>query len=275
MKLTFLSSLLTYLAVILISLAILFPIYWTIITSLKSLTDIFSMPPVLIPSKIEFLNYYRPFVMEGYTKLLINSLIASIGNMIIVIPLSILAAYSISRYRFFGADTFQFFALTCRMAPPAAFIVPYYIMFRTIGLYDTPAALIIVYCIFNIPFALWIIKSGFDSIPREIEEAALIDGVSLTIMLYKISIPLCAPSIAAAAILTFLFSWNEYLFASVLTGFHAKTITTGLMAFVTHVGIRWGEMAAVSTVCMLPGLLLVLFLHKYIVSGLSLGGVKA
>lgn len=268
-------NILTYLIIILLSFVFLFPIYWTLITSFKSITEIFNVPPLLIPNKIELFNYYRPFVLEGYTKLLINSMIASTGNVMVVIPLSILAAYSISRYRFFGRDTIHFFTLTCRMAPPAAFIIPYYIIFRTIGLYDTPAALIIVYCIFNIPFALWIIKSGFDSIPREIEESALIDGASITVRLYKINIPLCAPSIAAATILTFLFSWNEYLFASVLTGFNARTITTGLTAFITEVGIRWGEMAAVSVVCMIPGIILVLFLQKYIVSGLALGGVKA
>ncbi|MEM3610402.1 MAG: carbohydrate ABC transporter permease [Nitrososphaerales archaeon] len=263
-----------YLLVAIISLIFLFPIYWTIITSLKSVTDIFSRPPILLPYNPVLENYYRPFFIEGYTKLFINSLIASIGNVIVVIPLSTLAAYALSRYKFLGANTFQFFALTCRMAPPAAFIVPYYLMFRSLGLLDTPIALIIAYTIFNIPLAIWIIKSGFDSIPYEVEESATIDGASLTARLIRISIPLCAPSIAAATILVFLFAWNEYLFASVLTGFNARTITTGLTAFITEVGIRWGEMAAVSVVCMIPGIILVIFLQKYIVKGLSLGGVR-
>jgi len=160
------------------------------------------------------------------------------------------------------------------MGPEAAFIIPYYLMMNRLGLYDNTLGLILCYSLFNLPLAIWLMKSGLDVVPREMDEAALVDGCSISKLLRYVVLPMATPSIAAASILVFIFSWNEYLFASVLTGLRARTITVGLLGFITTVGIRWGEMAAVSMVALIPTLVTVAVLQKYIVSGLTLGAVK-
>jgi len=263
-----------YLIIILIATSILFPIYWMFITSLKSKSEIYSNPPTFFPNAIEVENYYGPFFVEGFSRFIVNSIIVAIGNMILVLPLAFIAAYGLSRYKIYGSDTLFFWALTCRMAPGAAFILPYYTIFTTLGLLDTHISLILIYGLSNLPFALWLLKSGIDAIPRSIDEAALIDGCSLTQLFTRVMLPLAAPSLAATAIFVFVFSWNEFLFASVLTQSNARTVTTALNYFITHVGIRWGEMAAVSVICIIPTIITLSLLQRYIISGLTLGAVK-
>jgi multiple sugar transport system permease protein len=268
-----LTRILFYSIIVFISLSIIFPIYWLIATSIKAKLDIFTYPPKFLFFTFEN-NYYRPFILEGYTKLLINSIIVSIGNVILVAPIAFIAAYALSRYKIYGGGTIYFWALTNRMAPPAAFIIPYYLIFTGLGLYDTQLSLIIVYSVFNLPFAIWLLKAGVDSIPRAIDDAAIVDGCSIGTLIVKIMLPLSFPSLAATSIMVFFYSWNEYLLASILTSYNARTITTGLTAFISTVGIRWGEMAAVGTVCLIPTTIVVIILQKYIVSGLTMGAVK-
>jgi len=262
-----------YLLVLLMAAAIIFPILWTAETSIKGKQSIFAGTPQWWAFPIEN-NYYRPFVIEGYTRMLWNSLSMALGCVILTVPLAFLAAYAFSRYKIFGSPTMYFWSLTCRMGPEAAFIIPYYLMMNRLGLYDNTLGLILCYSLFNLPLAIWLMKSGLDVVPREMDEAALVDGCSISKLLRYVVLPMATPSIAAASILVFIFSWNEYLFASVLTGLRARTITVGLLGFITTVGIRWGEMAAVSMVALIPTLVTVAVLQKYIVSGLTLGAVK-
>ena len=262
-----------YIVVILMAAAIIFPILWTAETSIKGKQSIFAVTPQWWGFPIEN-NYYRPFVIEGYTRMLWNSLSMALGCVILTVPLAFLAAYAFSRYRIFGSPTMYFWSLTCRMGPEAAFIIPYYLMMNKLGLYDNDLSLVLCYSLFNLPLAIWLMKSGLDAVPREMDEAALVDGCSISKLLRHVVLPMATPSIAAASILVFIFSWNEYLFASVLTGLRARTITVGLLGFITTVGIRWGEMAAVSMVALIPTLVTVAVLQKYIVSGLTLGAVK-
>ncbi len=266
-------DILFYLVVIVMAAAIIFPIVWTAETSLKSKQSILATIPQWWGFPIEN-GYYRPFVQEGYIRMILNSTLTAVGCVILTVPLAFLAAYAFSRYNIFGAPTMYFWSLTCRMGPEAAFIIPYYLMINRLGLYDNSLGLILVYSLFNLPLAIWLVKSGMDSIPRAVDEAALIDGASVSELLRRVILPMGAPSIAAASILVFIFSWNEYLFASVLTGLGARTITVGLLGFVTTVGIRYGEMAAVSMVALIPTLVTVVILQKYIISGLTLGAVK-
>jgi len=262
-----------YLVVILMAAAIIFPILWTAETSIKGKQSIFAGTPQWWGFPIEN-NYYRPFVIEGYVRMLWNSLSMAVGCVILTVPLAFLAAYAFSRYKIFGSPTMYFWSLTCRMGPEAAFIIPYYLMMNRLGLYDNTLGLILCYSLFNLPLAIWLMKSGLDAVPREMDEAALVDGCSISKLLRHVVLPMATPSIAAASILVFIFSWNEYLLASVLTGLRARTITVGLLGFITTVGIRWGEMAAVSMVALIPTLVTVAVLQKYIVSGLTLGAVK-
>ena len=263
-----------YLVVIIIIAAMIFPLIWTFETSLKDKATILARTPEWWGFRIQN-NYYEPFMVEGYLKPLLNSVLTSLGCVILTLPLAFMAAYAFSRFKIFGAPTMYFWSLTCRMGPEAAFIIPYYLMITKLRLYDTSFALILIYSLFNLPLAIWLIKSGIDAVPRAIDEAALVDGVGVTDLLRRIILPMAAPSLAAASILVFIFSWNEYLFASVLTALGARTITVGLLQFVTTVGIRYGDMAAVSIVALLPTLVTVVILQKYIIAGLTLGAVTS
>jgi len=234
-----------YLLVIVIAAAVIFPLIWTAETSLKGKATILAGSPQWWGFPIEN-NYYRPFVIEGYFRPLLNSVLTAVGCVIVTIPLAFMAAYAFSRYSIFGAPTMYFWSLTARMGPEAAFIIPYYLMITKLGLYDTTLSLILVYSLFNLPLAIWLVKSGIDAIPRAIDEAGLVDGAGVSALLRHVIVPVAAPSLSAASILVFIFSWNEYLFASVLTALRSRTITVGLLQFVTTVGIRYGDMAAVS-----------------------------
>jgi len=266
-------KILEYLFIILVLISVLFPIYWMIITSLKPYADIYSIPPLFLPLRVRN-NYYRPFVKDVYLKYLINSILISFGNTLVVIPSALLAAYGFSRFKIKGSNDIYFWALTTRMAPPAAFIVPYYLIFTYLGMFDNHLTLVLLYNLFNLPLATWTLKGAIDAIPRDVDEAALIDGCGTLFLIRKVIIPLIKPAIAATSILVFIFSFNEYLFASILTSVNARTITSGLSAFVTVVGTEWGEMAAVGTVCLIPTIIAAILVQKHIVTGLTLGAVK-
>jgi len=166
------------------------------------------------------------------------------------------------------------------MAPPVAFLLPLFLLFSTVfrigdhSLFDTKIGLILLYCIFNLPFAIWLLKGIIDGIPKELDEAMVVDGANLFTIFYKLIIPLAAPGLAVTALLSFLFAWNEYLLASTLSSVYARTIPTGLSEFVTTTGTNWGMMAAVAVVSMLPALLFLVLVQKYIVAGLTFGAVK-
>ena len=266
-------KILEYLFIILVLISVLFPIYWMIITSLKPYADIYSIPPLFLPLRVRN-NYYRPFVKDVYLKYLINSILISFGNTLVVIPSALLAAYGFSRFKIKRSNDIYFWALTTRMAPPAAFIVPYYLIFTYLGMFDNHLTLVLLYNLFNLPLATWTLKGAIDAIPRDVDEAALIDGCGTLFLIRKVIIPLIKPAIAATSILVFIFSFNEYLFASILTSVNARTITSGLSAFVTVVGTEWGEMAAVGTVCLIPTIIAAILVQKHIVTGLTLGAVK-
>ena len=159
------------------------------------------------------------------------------------------------------------------MAPPAVFIVPYFLIFTRLGLRDTQIGIILLYCIFNLPFAIWLLKGMMDAIPREMDEAAYIDGCTFWGVLTKVILPLARPGIMTTAILTWIFAWNEYLFASILTSVNARTITTGLASCYSYWD-QLGEMAAVSMVCLIPAVIFIGIAQRHIVAGLTFGAVK-
>ena len=262
-----------YLVVAVLSFTILVPIIWTAFTSVKAKSSIFSRIPLWWGFIFQN-NYYRPFIQEGYTKLMLNSILTAIGCIIVTVPIAFLAAYAFSRFKIFGAPTMYFWTLTCRMGPEAVFIIPYYLIITRLGLYDQTIGLILLFSLFNLPFAIWLMKSGIDGISTALDEAAMVDGATVMSTMRKIILPLATPTLAAASIMVFIFSWNEYLLASVLTGSNARTITVGMAAFITTVGIRWGEMAAVTMTSLIPTIITVAILQRYIISGLTMGAVK-
>ncbi|MBK9745517.1 MAG: carbohydrate ABC transporter permease [Anaerolineae bacterium] len=273
----------TYVVWILATIFTVVPVWWMIVVSARSRVELFNAPTLIINSFFtqNYTNVITDRTFQGY---MVNSLIVSTGNALLVTLLALLATYALSRYKLSGSDNIFFWTITNRMAPPAAFLLPLFLMFTQVTnvklgslnftLYDTHFGLIMLYCVFNLPFAIWLMKGIMDGIPIEMDEAAFVDGATTFGVIRMIILPLAAPGLAVTAILSWIFAWNEYLFAATLTSFRARTITTGLAEFVTVTGTNWGEMAAVATLTLIPSLIFITFAQRYIVMGLTFGAVK-
>ena len=255
------------------------PIYWMFVVSARSRVELFDKPTLLIKS-FYAPNYIKPLTDPVFQRYLTNSLIVATSNALLVTILALLATYALSRWRLGGSDNVFFWTITQRMAPPAAFILPLFLLFTRVfkignwQMFDTQIGLILLYCVFNLPFAVWLMKGIMDGVPIELDEAAFVDGATRWTVLSRIITPLVAPGLAITFILSWIFAWNEYLFAANLTSVKARTITTGLAEFVSVTGTNWGEMAAVSMVAIIPGLIFLVFVQRYIVTGLTFGAVK-
>ncbi len=264
--------------IVMVLLTIL-PIYWMFVVSARSRVELFDTPTVIIKSFFAP-NYVKPLTNPVFQRYLINSLIIATSNAVLVVILSLLATYALSRWKLPGSDSIFFWTITQRMAPPAAFVLPLFLLFTSVfrignwQMFDTHIGLILLYCVFNLPFAVWLMKGIMDGVPLELDEAAFVDGANRWTVLMRIIAPLVAPGMAITFILSWIFAWNEYLFAANLTSVTARTITTGLAEFVSVTGTNWGEMAAVSMVSILPALVFLVFVQRYIVTGLTFGAVK-
>lgn len=269
----------TYVLWIFMSIVTLLPIYWMFVVSARSRVELFS-PGRLWQTTFYVQNYTVPLSKPSFQSYLTNSMIIATCNAILVTALALLAVYGLSRWKLNGSDNIFFWTITNRMAPAAAFILPLFLLFTRVFkvgdtmMFDTRAGLILLYCVFNLPFAIWLLKGIIDGIPIELDEAGFVDGAGRWTILFRIILPLAAPGLAIAFILAWIFAWNEYLFAAALTSTKARTITTGLAEFVTVTGTNWGEMAAVATISMLPALIFLVFIQRYIVMGLTFGAVK-
>lgn len=269
----------TYLIWIVATLITLFPIYWMFVMSARSRVELFGSAS-LVQTTFFAENYTKPLNNPVFQRYMMNSIIVATSNAVLVAVLALLATYALSRWRLKGDENIFFWMITNRMAPAAAFLLPLFLLFTRVfrvggwTLFDTRIGLILLYCVFNLPFAVWLMKGIIDGIPIELDEAATVDGASTWGVILKIIVPLAAPGLAITAILSWVFAWNEYLFAATLTSVEARTITTGLAEFVTVTGTNWGEMAAVSILSLLPALIFLSLVQKYIVMGLTFGAVK-
>lgn len=269
----------TYVLWICVSIFTLLPIYWMVLVSARSRVELFSSGR-LWQSTFYIQNYINPLSRPSFQRFLTNSLIIATSNALLVTFLALLATYALSRWKLQGSENIFFWTITNRMAPAAAFVLPLFLLFTRVfrvgdfSLFDTRIGLILLYCTFNLPFVIWLLKGIMDGIPIELDEAALVDGATRRTILLRIILPLAAPGLAIAFILCWLFAWNEYLFAASLTTSKARTITTGLAEFVTVTGTNWGEMAAVAVIATLPALVFLVLVNRYIVVGLTFGAVK-
>jgi multiple sugar transport system permease protein len=262
-------------AVVVIVLIWLFPVYWIVATSLKKTGDIINP----IPSFIFFdptLDNYRTIFGPTYTfaDIVLNSFIIASGVTVLVILLAIPAAYSLARWDTKGSERIAMWILSLRMLPPVAVVIPYYVLATRLELIDTYAVLIIVHMAFGLPFAVWLMRGFFAEIPRELDQAAMLDGYSYLAVLRKIIIPLAMPSIAVTAIFTFIFSWNEFLLALLLTDTNAVTVPVQISKMILAYQVLWGELSAAGVIALLPLIFVVFALQRYIVRGLTLGAVK-
>jgi ABC-type glycerol-3-phosphate transport system permease component len=261
------------------SLITLFPIYWMFVVSAKSRVELFGAPNFIIHSFF-MENYTATLTNPTFQRYMMNSIIVATSNALLVTTMALLATYALSRYQLVGKENIFFWTITNRMAPPAVFLLPLFLLFTqtfTIGpysLYDTRTGLVLLYCVFNLPFAIWTLRGIIDGIPKELDEAAMVDGANTWQVLTGVILPLARPGLAVTAILTWVFAWNEYLFAATLTSVNARTITTGLAEFVTVTGTNWGQMAATATLTLVPALVFLGLVQQHIVAGLTFGAVK-
>ena len=264
---------------IVVSFVTLFPIYWLFVISVKPAVDLFSTPSIIL-TDVYWQNYIDVWNDETLRGYMVNSLVISSGNALLCTTLGFFACYALTRFNFAGKESIFFWTITNRMAPPAVFLLPLFLLmtqvyrFGDFSLLDTRIGMILVYCTFNLPFAIWTLRPTLDGIPRELDEAAFMDGASSWKVISDIVFPLCRPGLAVTLILTWVFAWNEYLLAATLTNFNARTLTTGLSEYVTTTGTGWGIMAAISVFTLIPALIVFTLVQRHIVAGLTFGAVK-
>ena len=269
-----LTKIFLYAFALLFLLLSLIPIYLIVSSSFKTDTQIFAIPPVFIFNPT--LDNYRIALTGGTSQVayVINSLVVSIVSTIIAVIFGEMAAYGLSRFEFKGKNDLAFWILSTRMAPPIAFIVPMFVLIKSMGLLDTWWALIIMYTGMNLSFSIWILRGFFLDIPPELEESALVDGYTRLQVFTRIALPLVKPALAAVAVFSLIFSWNEFLFALILTQSHSKTIPVGIQGFSSSMGINWGPFMAVAFIAILPILIFTFIMQRYLVRGLTFGAVK-
>ena len=266
-----------YVLLFTLTLATLAPIYWMITISFKREVDQFAVPPRWFWFAPTLEHYLDAFVVRSFGQYLINSLVVATGSTVCALVLGTLAAYSLARFRLPGNldRKLALWILSTRMFPAIVTAVPLFLIMRDLRLVNTRLSLIIVYTSFNLPFVVWMMRGFFAEVPRDLEEAAMVDGDSRLGALWRVVLPLVTPGLAATAVFCLIVSWNEFLFALVLTQTDdAMTLPVGIAGRVTQYGIKWGVMSAAAVVAMVPILAFAMSVQKYLVRGLSLGAVK-
>ena len=253
-------------------LFLMLPIYWLVVMSLKTNAEITS-GMTLWPQQITFANYRTIFTDASWYSGYINSLSYVAINTVLSIGLALPAAYAFSRYRFLGDKHLFFWLLSNRMAPPAIFALPFFNLYSAIGLFDTPWAVALAHCLFNVPLAVWILEGFMSGVPREIDETAYLDGYSFPRFFAKIFMPIIANGIGVTAFFCFMFSWVELLLARTLTTVNAKPIAATMTRTVSAAGMDWGLLAAAGVLTLVPGVLVIWFVRNYIAKGFALGRV--
>ena len=257
-----------------IALAVfLVPIFIVAVSSVRPTPIMFQKPPSFVfePTADHYINL---FTARPFAKFIWNSLLVACGSTAFSLTFGTLAAYAISRIRHRRIKDLAFWILSMRMFPPIAVIVPYYILFKAAGILDTPLALVIVYSTVNIPLTTWLMKGFFDEVPAALEEAAAVDGHGLLATFFWITLPLVAPGLAVSAVFCFIFSWNEFIFALMLTGSEAQTATVAVMSFWSSDAVQWGRIMAGSFIIVIPGVVFVLTCQRWLVRGLTMGSVR-
>ncbi|SBT18224.1 Trehalose transport system permease protein SugB [Marinomonas gallaica] len=251
---------------------LLMPIYWLINMSFKTNTEILSGLS-FFPQDFTLENYAKIFGDATWYMGYVNSMIYVSMNMVISLIVALPAAYAFSRYKFVGDKHMFFWLLSNRMAPPAVFLLPFFQLYSSVGLFDTHIAVALAHCLFNVPLAVWILEGFMSGVPREIDETAYIDGYSFPKFFVKIFIPLIRSGIGVTAFFCFMFSWVELLLARTLTSVDAKPIGAIMTRTVSASGMDWGLLAAAGVLTIIPGILVVYFVRNHVAKGFALGRV--
>jgi multiple sugar transport system permease protein len=248
------------------------PFLWLLTMSLKTNDEIFAMPPRLVFRPT--LQHYVAVWNSEFPRSFWNSAVVSVLTTALAMLIGVPAAFALSRGGVSATGRISLWILATRMAPPIAFTLPYFLIYRHAGLLDTRAGLVLIYLTFNLSLVVWMMRSFFDATPRSLDEAAWIDGAGVWQTFLRIALPLAAPGLAATAIFCFLFSWNDFFFALILTRTKAVTAPVAVVNFLNYEGWEWGKIAAASTMVMLPVLVFSLLVRRYLVRGLTAGAVS-
>lgn len=269
----------------------LFPILWVFASSVKTPEQVFEMPPkwifkptlhnfevvlgLTIPTELETVTTAEAGQLQSkFPRYLLNSVIVALASTALSLAIGAPAAYSLARHRIRGREAILTGLILTRLVPPITVVVPIYILMRRFHLLDTYQGLILVYLAFNLPFTIWIMRGFFLDIPAELEEASLVDGSSRYGAFVRIALPLVASGLATTAIFSIIFSWNEFLFASILTTEKARTITPPIATFITDKAILWGRLYAAAAIVLLPVIVFAMLVQKHFGRGITSGAVK-
>lgn len=252
---------------------VLIPLYWMFNTSIKPSDDYLANPPVWFPAHPTLVHYEAALFTYSGLQGLINSLIVSVAATILSALLGTLMAYSLARYNT-GGKHLSFWVLSQRFLPPIAVVLPIFLIYRNIGIYDTRTGLILAYVVFTLPVSVWMMYAYFRQMPKSMEEAALVDGCTRWQAFWSVAVPLAAPGIVAAAVFAFIACWTEFFFALLLTSREAFTLPTVFRAFIGFQGAQYGEAAALAIVSLVPSIALGVLAQKHLVRGLTLGAVR-
>lgn len=250
----------------------LFPIYWLFMISFKTPEEIFAHPPVWVPESIQFANY-RVLFKDGDADTVLNSLIIATVSTIAAMVLGTMCAYSIARFRT-GGNFFSDWVLSNRMIPPIVIVFPVFLLFVVLGWVDTFHGLIILYTAFNLPYVVWMMRGYIQDIPLELEESALVDGCTRWQVFVRVVWPMVRGGLFATSVFTFVFAWNEFIFALVLTRSEATTFPVQVTHYFGGQSNFWAKIAAMSVLGTVPIFVAVAMLQRFLVRGLSLGAVK-
>lgn len=261
------------LLLLLIILFCVFPFYWMVVTSLKTQVLALEAPPVWI-FEPTFDNYTQVLGKDGVGPTLINSLIVACSTTILAVLLGCPAAYALARFEFRGKKDLWFWFITNRMVSPIVLALPFFLIVRQIGLLDTHLVLILIYLTFNLPIVIWICTDQFRAVPFDLNEAAMLEGASQWRIFRSICLPLAMPGVAVSAIFAFIFSWNELMYALVLTRNEAKTAPAMAVSFMEGYNLPYGKIMATSTLIVIPVVVFALIASKHLVRGLTMGAVK-
>jgi multiple sugar transport system permease protein len=251
-------------------LVLLFPFLWLLQMSVRPTKDIFGYSLLFLLT----LDHYAALWKGGFPKSFINSVLASSLSTLLALLVGTPPAYALARWRFRGQEQVSLWILVTRMAPPIAFTIPFFLAYRWLGMLDTVLGLVLIYLTFNIALVIWMMQTYFASVPEALEEAAWIDGCGIWAAFRTITLPLAAPGLAATAVLCFIFSWNDFFYALILTRTNAQTAPVAIVNFIQYEGWEWGKIAAGGTLVMLPVIIFSLLVRSYLVRGLTAGSLK-
>ncbi len=254
-----------------------FPVLWLFVNSFKTRLDMFAMPPIWIVDNPTLYNYVQTFVEREFVTYMFNSLIVALLTTLLSLSIGTIAGYALARFRYPANTKFHlsFWILSTRMMPPIVTIVPLYVFFGFLDLLNTKTALVISYTGFNLPFVVWMMRSYFAEIPADLEESAMVDGDTRLGAFWRVILPLARPGLAATAIFCLILSWNELLFALIITETtSANTLPIGIAGRITQYKVEWGEISASGFAACVPIIIFAFIVQRHLVRGLSFGAVK-